>query len=504
MLSRRGGGQVNAGVAEAVRECGDGGYLVWRCKLPARWRRANRKGQALVELAFVTVVLAIILLGIIELFSIYSSRNNLSDASRAGDRLASLNYGDTAINNTIMRMLGAAGLNTVHGSTCDITRIEIYDANPDGSVMQTTTNTATNPTWLPYPNFPAGTLVEDIYTLQPYGSSCSLVEISIPSGFTDENYVGTNHWFPANERINPSQKGNANPSIGVRVSYNYTFHTPVLSASGASFNLNYSTVQALGGDNANNYLGLATSTSFPTWTLTPTSTRTPTNTSTPTATKTGTPTNTGTATATGTVTNTGTRTPTGTNTTTPTATPTPTNTVNPLFTATKTPINSSTPTATNTPTNTGTATSTGTATNTGTVTNTGTPTTTGTVTSTPTITNTPSPTPIPTIGGVSYTLPLCDAFGHWEGAPPFKVSWNVEIGATGYQIYYQPTSGSPILLGTVSAPTTTYGGVGVNPPAISGTGGYFYVVPVFNGTAVTSAQGDSSTILSSVNCQPNS
>src|SRR6185437_10487947 len=131
MLSRRGGGQVNAGVAEAVRECGDGGYLVWRCKLPARWRRANRKGQALVELAFVTVVLAIILLGIIELFSIYSSRNNLSDASRAGDRLASLNYGDTAINNTIMRMLGAAGLNTVHGSTCDITRIEIYDANPD-------------------------------------------------------------------------------------------------------------------------------------------------------------------------------------------------------------------------------------------------------------------------------------------------------------------------------------------------------------------------------------
>ncbi|MGH2343868.1 MAG: TadE/TadG family type IV pilus assembly protein, partial [Chloroflexota bacterium] len=165
-----------------------------------RFGRFRRNGQALVELALVATVLMIILLGIIELVAMFSYRGYLSDGSRAGVRMASLNYGDTDILNAVMRPLTAHGLNTVHNGQCDIRSIEIYDANPDGSVMATTTDNSTNPPWTPYPNVPANSNVEDIYQLTPNNSgSCDLVIPTIPSPFVGDNYIGPSHYFPPTE-----------------------------------------------------------------------------------------------------------------------------------------------------------------------------------------------------------------------------------------------------------------------------------------------------------------
>lgn len=376
---------------------------LWLSRL-AHLRRRRRRGQALVEFTLVAAILSIILLGIIELVTMYGQHGYLSDGSRAGVRLASLNYGDTDIVNAVMRPLNAHNINTIHNGRCDIQRIEIYDANPDGSVLATTTNNANNPTWAVYPNVPAGTPVEDVYYLTPNNSgSCDVVVPSVPTPYTQDNYLGPSHYFPPDQRINPAPVGSANTSVGVSITYLYWFRTPVLAAFGRSFQMSYSTVQALGGDNANNFLGLSTPTPIFTWTPTNTPTITPTPTDTVTPTRTASPTST------------------------PSSTPTPPatatwNNLTPTYTPTMTPVNTSTPTSTST----------------------------GTVTSTPAATPTITLTPMPIPQAQVNNYPCVNGYLLYTG---IRLSWTSLGPGVVYHVYYRAPGGSGS--GPTPTPVTT-------------------------------------------------
>ena len=383
--------------------------------------RPRKSGQALVELAFVAVILAVLLWVVIEIVSFYNYHGYIQNATQAADRLAALNYGDTEILNAAIRPLNSQGLNVIHNGKCDIQEIDIFEydsGQPDGVARWAGSNAA----WLPFQYPPPSQIVlEDSYPLvatsdgtcivQPLTISTPLTGLAVcptlPTSCTSENYIGPGHYFPPDQRINPTAKGGTPPSVGVNI--HYTFITPVLSALKQSFDLNYSTVQALGGDNANNFLLVATNTAIPTWTRTPTPTNTATNTATSTPTRTAIPTITQT----------------------PTRTPIPP-------TSTATILN---PPATGTPTRTGTPTSTGT------LTSTGTPTSTGTVTQTSTATPTATPQ---APGNVNAALPRCDLQGHWITPPGIVVTWTSAGSGVTYTVYYHPPSGSDSIVGSTS------------------------------------------------------
>ncbi|MDB5059998.1 MAG: hypothetical protein JWO59_3470 [Chloroflexi bacterium] len=261
-----------------------------------------REGQALVELALVATILAIVLFGVIELVSMFAARGDFTDATRAGVRLAALDYSDNQVVNRVLQILGGHGLNTIHNSSCDIQNILIYQANPDGSVPINRANTV------------------DEYRMNIVGGVCT------PTLFGVQGY-------PPSVREVVVTPGTAPPNVGVQVTYRYSFRTPIFATFGTSTQFTYQTILALGESNANNFLNLPTSTPVPTFT--------------PTATPTATSTDTATATATTTRTFTPTPSPTATyNTAQPTWTPPPTATITPTPSITATPTVTATPTST--------------------------------------------------------------------------------------------------------------------------------------------------------------
>lgn len=263
---------------------------------------AVKPGQALVELALVSAILVTLLLGIVELVSMMSARGDLTDATRAGVRLAALDYSDNQVVNRALQILNTHGLNTIHGGACDIQNVLIYQANADGSVPTNRANTV------------------DEYRLQIVGGVC------IPVLYGVQGY-------PPSVRPVVQTPGTPPPNIGVQIRYRYYFHTTVFSAFGLSTQFTYQTVLALGEDNANNFLNLPSSTPVPTFTptLTPTPTYTPSPTPSPTATGTASSTPSPTATYNGAQ---------------PTWTPGPTLTITPSPTVSPTSTITSTPTAT--------------------------------------------------------------------------------------------------------------------------------------------------------------
>lgn len=280
-------------------------------------RRRNRRGQATVELALVGLILALILLGIFELVLMFTTKEQLSDAARAGVRLAALAYKDTTIESRVMQVLNSHNLNGVHNGTCDLQEIEIYRANSDGSLY-------------PGPNS------EDVYSLTDVGGVCT----------PTLTYQG----FPVSARqvvVGPDQ---APLLVGVRITYRYYYHTPIFSALGRYYTFQYYAVLALGEDNANDFLDLPTTTPIATFTATATATNTATGTPTPVPSSTPLPSST--ATSTGTATPTWTAVPSST----PCAGGTTPGTPQCPFTATPTMTFTPAPTATTTPTATVTAT----------------------------------------------------------------------------------------------------------------------------------------------------
>ena len=277
-------------------------------------------------MALVAMILSIILLGIIELVLLFTARSYLSDATRAGVRMAALSYKDTTISSRLMQVINAHGMNTAHGGVCDIQEVDIYRANPDGSIY-------------------AGPNSKDVYKFTYAGGACT----------PTLTYQG----FPVSVRMAVVAPNQTPMSVGVQITYRYYLRTPVLGAFGRFLTLQDYSVLALGEDNANDLLSLPSSTPVPTFTPsnTPTATATPSSTSTTTATVTAT----GTATNTGTPTSTATVTPTNTPCTgapgtpgcpyspTPTITPSPTVTPSPTATATVSPSPTVSPTPTATP-----------------------------------------------------------------------------------------------------------------------------------------------------------
>jgi TadE-like protein len=325
-------------------------------RLVRKWRRhaSAKPGQSVVELALVVSILATLLLGIIEVVGLYSTRSYLQDATRAAVRLGSLSYNDNKMTTEVLNTLSQHGMNTIHNGVCDIQKIEIYQSDPNGVPI-------------------AGPNSEDVYPVINVGGVCI-------------QGAHTMYGWPPGVRNVVVAPGAATPDIGVRVTYSYKLRTPIFRAFGTSFTMTYNAVLALGGDNANNFLALPSSTPVPTYTASSTSTNTATNTSTPTVTNT--PTNTSTPSIT------------------PTWTPTPT-----FMAGSATWTRTATPTITPTPT----------------------------ISPTPTLTNTPTATPTvtpPPLLSVQWSIP-CDNSNHLLVGPGVVISWSGTVpGATSYELHY--------------------------------------------------------------------
>ncbi len=229
-------------------------------------------------------------------------RGDLADATRAGVRLAALDYGDNEVLGRVLQILDDHGLNTVHNGTCDIQDVLIYQANADGSGPADRANSV------------------DDYAMNVVGGACIPVLVGVQG-------------YPPTVREVVETPGTPPPDIGVQVNYRYFLRTPIISALGASTQLTDQTVLALGENNANNFLDLPSSTPVPTFTATASPTFTPTGTASasaaPTATITTTPSPSAThnpAQPSWTPSQTATTTPSPTISTTPSITPTPTST----------------------------------------------------------------------------------------------------------------------------------------------------------------------------------
>lgn len=424
----------------------------------------QQRGQALVELALVMVVLAILLLGIIEVVTMYNTKSYITDADRAGVRLASLAYDDLSIANSVWTVLHDHGLDVPvdHGAasipryTCDVQKLEVYKAKSDGSLDTSTPNNE-------------DVLYTTLYKDPVSGTTwCEFLiqtlAIQYPNSYTahdTQDYFG----FPQAVRHSTLTMPGAAPALlGVRVTYTYHYRTPLFSRLAPTLTIVPNVVEALGGDNANDVLNLPTSTPVNTFTSTPTPTNTPTVTNTPTITatptQTGTPTNTATATSTGTQTNT------------PTITPSPTHCA---CAPTATPTYTATPTRTGTPTITPT------------------PTATSTITSTPTVTPSPTQTPIPAPTVTEHLLCL----GGVEEEDGIQVGFTGVPGATSYNIYYYNGTGLQSE-GSVTPSSPGQGGTfPATPPFYLNVqaGTYFVVKAVIGG--VEGAPGNATPVFTS-------
>ncbi len=170
-----------------------------------------RRGQAAVELALILPVIALMLLGLVELASVFSAKLNVQAAAAQGARIGALEGNGsnncTASANTVDTDIITAVLSNSGISRNNVKQIQIYRAAPDGSVDNGAINTYKAPFTL------SGT--PPLYAITP----------------------------PENWHCTDRQAAEPADSIGVHVTYNYQ---PVVSLPGiSSFTLEDHTVQRL-------------------------------------------------------------------------------------------------------------------------------------------------------------------------------------------------------------------------------------------------------------------
>ncbi|HEY8284276.1 MAG TPA: TadE family protein, partial [Chloroflexota bacterium] len=164
-------------------------------------------------MAFIGMILALVLLGIFEVVSMFTARSNVIDATRAGARVVSLNYADNISIARVLQALDSHGQNTIARGQCDVTEIDIYEAAARNN----------QPAPVPAPT--------QMYLMYPgtdsYGGACSS-QLNTASGLPPFDQTTRNILAIA-------AQGQAPATVGVRVYYRYHFHTPVLAAAGATF-----------------------------------------------------------------------------------------------------------------------------------------------------------------------------------------------------------------------------------------------------------------------------
>lgn len=206
-------------------------------------------GQAMVELALIVPIVFVLLMGVLEVGLLINTKLNLQAATRNAARIGTLDGQSSSADYDIIRAITS----TQSIDPGRITRIDIYKANPDGT-MPTTSNS------------------EDWFTLAPNGTG----------GYTAT--AGLIDWPPSQRRIvEPPQY------LGVRLTYRYSAATPVFGAIGGARLISDQTVMRLDENKGLDFVQVATPTDVPTDTPTATPTNTPIPTNTPTATATATP-----------------------------------------------------------------------------------------------------------------------------------------------------------------------------------------------------------------------
>lgn len=175
---------------------------------------AGGAGQALTELALCLPILAIVLVGIVDIGGAFSSKMAMQQAAAQGARVGALEgqgktcstapNADTVDLDVLNAVLGSSGVNQAN-----ISQIQVYRARPDGSVDGANINTYTSP-----------------FTTTAGG-------VTVPYSTT-----GNFNWAPCTRKIiEPSD------SIGVHVQYRYN---PIVPAPAlASINLNDQAIQHL-------------------------------------------------------------------------------------------------------------------------------------------------------------------------------------------------------------------------------------------------------------------
>lgn len=196
-----------------------------------------RSGQAIVELAFAGMVLAIILLGIYEILSMFNAYNAVVEATRVGARVVTLNYADTISTADVMQNLDAHGLNTVTGGQCDVKEIDIYEALDRGGL----------PAPVPVPMQRYFTQV--VAGGDGHGGACAA---NTPSTYSPPFDQTVARWD-----LSIAAEGTAPAAVGLRVIYTYHYKTPVVSLASSSRTFTVSTTMPLGGDDQGNFQSLA-------------------------------------------------------------------------------------------------------------------------------------------------------------------------------------------------------------------------------------------------------
>ncbi len=105
-----------------------------------------RRGQAAVELALILPVIALMLLGLVELAGVFSAKLNVQAAAAQGARIGALegngsNNNCTASANTVDTDIISAVLSNSGVSRNNVKQIQIYRAAPNGSVDNGAINT---------------------------------------------------------------------------------------------------------------------------------------------------------------------------------------------------------------------------------------------------------------------------------------------------------------------------------------------------------------------------
>jgi Flp pilus assembly protein TadG len=176
-----------------------------------RRRRQSESGQTLVEFALVAPLLLMVIFGTIEFCFLYQSVNTVNFAAREGARVgAVLGPTDSAADSKIIQAIFNATTNGSGLLFSQITMIEIFKSNENGSVPAVLTSCAQQTN-------------EDVYDGQ--GNVCP----------------GTLGWPPS---VRNATYNNAD-YLGVRITFAYNWVTSFVSAARGSFQMTSVSIQLI-------------------------------------------------------------------------------------------------------------------------------------------------------------------------------------------------------------------------------------------------------------------